>query len=109
MSETRADRADPPRPRGGTAGPAAPEKAPLVGASPGLWGMVSQFMFRPPGRATSFEQPASPSAKDPEVNLPKNLSRVSFASECFSDGNYFDVGDSGSDAGDQSPISPRTP
>jgi hypothetical protein len=69
----------------------------------GLLGMLSRFMFTPPDR------PASDSAEQPQANLPKNMSHVSFASECFSDGNYFDYGDSGSDPGDDEPRTPPPP
>jgi hypothetical protein len=67
-------------------------------------------MFSPADRPAGFEEPPATSAKQPErASLPKNLSHVSFASECFSDGNYFDVGDSGSDAAEESPRTPPPP
>lgn len=86
----------------GAGGPAPGATAETVG----LWGTLSKFLFSPGSREAAPATSAAGGAPSTKVNLPKNLSHVSFTSECFSDGNYFDVGDSGSDA---DPASPRTP
>lgn len=78
-----------------------------AGAAPGFWGMLTRAVFSPPERTPG--PPPATSAKEPrETNLPKNLSHVSFASETFTDGNYFDIGDSDYSDSD-APDSPRTP
>jgi hypothetical protein len=68
--------------------------------------MLSRFMFNPADRN---EHATPTSGKVPQANLPKNLSQVSFVSESFTDGNYFDVCDSGSDDGNESPRTPPPP
>lgn len=85
-------------------------------ATPGLWGMLSRFMFNPASRATGSDyssssraaSPRSPStrAAQSQMNLPKTDSQGSFVSEYFGDPeiDFELVSD-----GDDGEASPRTP
>jgi hypothetical protein len=85
---------------------AAADATGATGGKAGLWGMLSSFMFSPADRTTDFEKATSTS---PQASLPKNFSHMSFNSECFSDGDYYDAGDSSSDAADETPGTPPPP